>query len=227
MTSSSPSTNSSPAQQPEWLKPNAIPISAQDVQQKYDRISETYDAFTHTAQYQAPAAAIAHLKQFVADTQHSLAANSAILDAGCGTGLVGQALAEGGFVNLTGCDISQNCLQQAESKAVYTHLVQANLLEPFPFTPEQFAAVLCIGVFSRFDGEQILAILLEFVKVTQPQGLLMFSHRTDLLQESGLLETLAQHPQFKVEQVSQPSPYLPGLAEYENIDIQYVILTKA
>ena len=39
-----------------------------------------------------------------------------IIDFACGSGLVGQALAEDGFHHITGVDISQKMLDMAESK---------------------------------------------------------------------------------------------------------------
>ena len=51
-----------------------------------------------------------------------------VLDLGCGTGLVGNALAKRGFKNIVGFDISPKMLEQAKQKAVYARLSELDLL---------------------------------------------------------------------------------------------------
>lgn len=69
-----------------------------------------------------------------------------ILDAGCGTGLSGVALAEQGFTNVHGRDLSPEMLAVAEKTGVYQSLAEVDLTEPFP-EPQSFDAVLAVGVF--------------------------------------------------------------------------------
>jgi ubiquinone/menaquinone biosynthesis C-methylase UbiE len=226
MKSSSKSSNASQNQQPDWLRPQTIPSSAQDAARKYDKISETYDSFTRTANYKAPESAAELLSQIIDQSDSKFSRASTILDAGCGTGLVGLALANTGFTNITGFDISPNSLSQAQAKQVYQQLLTANLLEPLPFDTYQFEIVLCIGVFSRFDDTQIIQILTEFARITQPGGRLLFSHRSDLMERSELTEKLVKNPQFSVDLVTTPLPYLPDAEGYEEIGVQYVVLTN-
>jgi SAM-dependent methyltransferase len=68
-----------------------------------------------------------------------------IIDFGCGTGLVGEALREQGFVNVDGVDISTGMLEQARAKRVYRHLMCADLTARIPFEDERYAAGLCVG----------------------------------------------------------------------------------
>ncbi|MEM9540280.1 MAG: class I SAM-dependent methyltransferase [Cyanobacteria bacterium P01_E01_bin.42] len=222
----SPRAKTANTKQPEWLRPDTLPQSPQEVRQKYDKISATYDRFTREAEYRSPEAITALLEEIVANARYSLSFDSAILDAGCGTGLVGLALANAGFQNITGFDISENALGKAREKAVYTHLVQANLLDPLPFSEGCFTAVLCIGVFSRFSERQILDIVAEFSRLLRDDGLIVFSHRTDLLDGSNLMDSLQQTKHIAIEQVTSPSPYLPSAEGYEKITVQYLILRK-
>jgi len=60
-----------------------------------------------------------------------------VLDLGCGTGLVGQALIDNKFEKITGVDCSEGMLQEAEKKDVYTVLNKFKLggdeyMESFP-----------------------------------------------------------------------------------------------
>jgi ubiquinone/menaquinone biosynthesis C-methylase UbiE len=210
--------------QPEWLKPNTLPKSARDTQQEYDQISHTYDAFVQAANYQSPQATTELLTQFVLREDNDVSKTSAILDAGCGTGLVGLELANHGFTNITGVDVSENVLKQAKAKGAYINLVQGDLLGSLPFPEEYFSAVVCIGVFSRFSDEQILDILAEFSRITQQDGLILFSHREDLISQSQLRDLLTCHPRFKVECITQPLPYLPDAVGYENVGVHYIVL---
>lgn len=51
-----------------------------------------------------------------------------VLDLGCGTGLVGAALAAEG-IELTGVDLSADMLHQAQKRGIYVRLIQADVLE--------------------------------------------------------------------------------------------------
>lgn len=210
--------------QPDWLRPHAIPKSAEDAQQEYDRISQTYDAFVQSANYQSPQAVAKLLRDLALRDDGKPLQSGVILDAGCGTGLLGLELARHGFDNITGFDVSLNMLKQAEAKAVYNELIQADLLGSLPWADEYFSAVICIGVFSRFEESQILKILTEFSRVTQKGGWLLFSHREDLVKESNLLDLISQNSRFQVESITEPLPYLPQADGYQNIGVQYVVL---
>ncbi len=68
-----------------------------------------------------------------------------VVDYGCGTGLVGTALAAAGFSVIDGLDISTGMLVQARDKQVYRHLVCADLTAQLALDDECYAAACCIG----------------------------------------------------------------------------------
>ncbi len=70
-----------------------------------------------------------------------------VLDLGCGTGAVGQHLAEHGFTSLTGVDFSPAMLAVAQRRSHYRRLVEGDLNEPPAFT-ERFAASVSAGTFT-------------------------------------------------------------------------------
>lgn len=72
-----------------------------------------------------------------------------ILDAGCGTGLAGQFLADHGYTDLHGIDYSEPMLDVAASRNVYASLGRHDLTQPLS-SHEAFDAVLCVGVFAFF-----------------------------------------------------------------------------
>lgn len=73
------------------------------------------------------------------------AADVAIIDYGCGTGLVGQALNQQGFTTVDGIDISQGMLDQARQKQVYRSLIRGDLTERIALDDLAYDAATCIG----------------------------------------------------------------------------------
>ena len=106
----------------------------------YDDWSQDYDDHLLTEfGYISPDVAAAELARYL--QQHDLE----IIDFGCGTGLVGVALREQGFVNVDGVDISTGMLEQARSKQVYRNLLCADLTARIPLDDDAYAAGLCVG----------------------------------------------------------------------------------
>jgi ubiquinone/menaquinone biosynthesis C-methylase UbiE len=193
--------------------------NAEEVMRQYDEFAPTYDeTLLSKWGYQAPAEAAAIL------TRH-IKLGSVVLDAGCGTGLTGSELHRVGFDSVHGIDISTPSLQIAASKSVYRSLVRADLLKPLPFPSDTFDAAICVGVLSYISGEELFR---ELCRVTRNSGVILLSHRTDLiaarsfadllrrLETAGLWSPLAQ---------SGHLPYLPRHPDFgEKIHVQYFVL---
>jgi ubiquinone/menaquinone biosynthesis C-methylase UbiE len=201
-----------------WL--TNISRHPKDVEKEYDSISHSYDAELEAKGYLAPQHAGTIIKNHVPNT------DNLILEAGCGTGLLGLELSKQGFANITGMDISSNCLKEAESKNVYAKTVKHNLLEPFPFPEKVFDCVVCVGVFSRFDEAQINQIVTEFARVAKNEGTIIFSHREDL--NTPLLhKTLDELESVRIEKVTETLPYFSIDEHYKDINICFFILWKS
>ncbi len=102
-----------------------------------------------------------------------VAPDDTILDAGVGTGLVGEFLHLLGYRNTVGIDMTQAMLDIAESKGIYSELYQMILGESLNFADNAFGAVVSAGVFVHnhapahaFD---------ELIRVTRPDGYITFS----------------------------------------------------
>lgn len=78
-----------------------------------------------------------------------------VLDVGCGTGVVGVALRDGGIATVDGIDISQAMLDQARAKKAhdgslaYTNLVQADLTATIAIESDTYAGVVSAGTFTH------------------------------------------------------------------------------
>ena len=100
---------------------------------------------------------------------------SKILDAGCGTGLVGEILFEKNFNNIVGIDFSQPMLDQALEKNVYQSLNLADLTEKLTFKDNTFDAIVCAGTFTcGHVGPEAFS---ELIRVTKTGGYISFTVR--------------------------------------------------
>jgi ubiquinone/menaquinone biosynthesis C-methylase UbiE len=81
--------------------------------------------------------------------------NGAVLDVGCGTGLVGASLRNGGIETIDGIDISTEMLAEAGKKrtedgaAVYRNLIAADLTKTLDIPDNQYAALISSGTFTH------------------------------------------------------------------------------
>jgi SAM-dependent methyltransferase len=82
-------------------------------------------------------------------------ADGPVLDVGCGTGVVGIALRDGGVAVVDGIDISQAMLDQARGKKAqdgspaYTNLIQADLTETIAIESDTYAGIVSAGTFTH------------------------------------------------------------------------------
>jgi ubiquinone/menaquinone biosynthesis C-methylase UbiE len=98
-----------------------------------------------------------------------------ILDAGCGTGLVGEILIKNSFQNLVGVDFSQEMLNIAKQKNVYKSLELADLTKKLDYEDNLFDAVICAGTFTC--GHVGPEALNEMVRITKNEGYICFTVR--------------------------------------------------
>ena len=163
----------------------------------YAEWAESYDAdLVGEMGYQAPFVAAALLDS------HLGSKSVQILDAGCGTGLVGQALARLGYRQLIGLDYSADMLAQAKLKGIYHQLKQCDLTKRLDFEDNQFDAIICVGTFTL--GHVGPSALKELVRITTTGGFICFTVRDEAwtrddyestineLRDNGLIELLEQ-----------------------------------
>ncbi|GJP09512.1 hypothetical protein NJB18001_38110 [Mycobacterium marinum] len=167
----------------EWIYNSDPDLS---LEQKYDAWAESYDSDLR-GNYQAnPRRAAALL------AAHLPERSGPVLDAGAGTGLVGEELHKLGYDNLTALDRSLGMLSHARAKNVYCHVVHGALAAaPTLFPDQRFAAIVAVGVFTfAHAGPEDLAAL---DRVLEPGGWLVIAVRADYLdQHRTLEETLAK-----------------------------------
>lgn len=140
-----------------------------------------------------------------AAAERYLAKDARILDAGSGTGLVGEALAARGYRNLVAADLSQAMLDVAREKGIYREFRKADLTQPLSFPDRSFDGLVSIGTSAWMTGEAYA----EFARVVRPEGAIIcaigderfregrFEAVTQDLADQGLLEVVEFGPAFR------------------------------
>ena len=106
----------------------------------YDDWSETYDDhLVDEFGYLSPGIAADALAGAIG------ARDIEIVDYGCGTGLVGEALRQRGFSAVDGIDVSAGMLARARAKGVYRNLVCGDLTAAIGLADGSYDAATCIG----------------------------------------------------------------------------------
>ena len=134
-----------------------------------------------------------------------------VLDAGAGTGLVGQLLARLGYTDLVAIDLSHGMLEEARKKNVYTELRQMVMGEPLDFPSDHFGAVVSVGVLTV--GHAPASSLDELVRITRPGGYVIFTLRPDVYESGGFKEkqaALEATGKWKLAEVTQKFQPLPA-----------------
>ncbi len=109
-----------------------------------------------------------------------------VLDAGAGTGLVGELLANRGYNNLVAMDLSKGMLEEARKKNAYREFHQMVMGEPLDYATDSFDAVISVGVLTV--GHAPASSFDELIRITRPGGYIVFSLRPDVHRDSGFRE---------------------------------------
>lgn len=150
--------------------------TAEDVARVYDAWAEKYDEDMSLAGYRHPAISLALL------TRHVPKGAVPLLDAGAGTGLIGEWLAITGYAHVEALDISSGMLAVAGRKGVYKALHQAALGTTLPFPDNHFAAIISAGVFTT--GHVGVEGLDDLLRVCAPGGTIILTVKEVLWQSS-------------------------------------------
>jgi len=156
----------------------------EELAERYNVWAKDYDQdLVDDLEYVSPQYGVDTLSKYVSK-------NAKILDAGAGTGLVGQILHQRGYHNLVGMDISEGMLDEARKKEVYTTLHQGVMGEPLGFPTAFFDAIISIGVFA--DVHAPASAFDELIRITKTKGYIIFSVLSDFYENSGFKDRLLE-----------------------------------
>ena len=173
----------------------------QEIAALYDKWAESYDDEMAKAAYRHPSVGLALL------ARHAPRGTGPVLDAGCGTGLLGDWLGILGFAPVEGLDLSEGMLAKARAKGAYAHLHQLALGGPLPFADGQFAAVISTGVFTT--GHVGAEALPELLRITAPGGVIVLTVKTTLW-DDGFGAALRAIPGLCIVEETAPYVSMPG-----------------
>ena len=154
----------------------------QELEERYDQWAEEYDADLESEYgWISPQRTSETLAKYVDKA-------ASILDAGAGTGLVGECLHQMGYTNMTAMDLSAGMLEVARRKNIYQGFDQMTMGERLDYDTDQFDASVIVGVFTQ--GHAPASSLDELVRVTKTGGHIVFSLRTDTYLENGFKDKM-------------------------------------
>ena len=178
--------------------------STEDVAAHYDKWAKTYDAEMAVAGYRHPSISLALL------ARHLPKGATPILDAGAGTGLIGEWLGIMGYPHVEALDISQGMLDVAKAKGCYKAFHKLALGETLPFATGHYAGVISAGVFT--SGHVGAEGLDELIRITKSGGVIVLTIK-DMLWHAGFETRVKEFENSnKITRAEETEPYvsMPG-----------------
>lgn len=156
----------------------------QTLEKKYDAWASCYDSDLDEPYRCSPDNSACMLAEILQNNEAS------VLDVGCGSGMVGETLAELGYTNITGIDLSEGMLKSAKQKNVYKQLTQGDIECPEIYKEEMFDALIAVGVFTyNHAGPSALEYLLPYLK---KGGIFVITVRSDYYNTNSLFRDVVQ-----------------------------------
>ena len=144
--------------------------------------------------YTAPKETVLLLKKYALNNKCK------ILDAGCGTGLVGIELKKNGYSNIVGVDFSQNMLGLIP-KNIYKKIEKIDLNKPLKFKTDMYDVVMCVGTFTY--GHVKPKALEELIRIIKNGGLICFTINEGIYEKYGFDKKIKELSKKKLWDVKE------------------------
>ena len=187
----------------------------QKIQEYYDKWAVAYNHDVSNEEYAGPKYIVNFLAEVKSDnglkTIDASDRNIEVLDAGCGTGLVGIVLKKKGYQKVDGFDLSEGMVEKAQGTGAYNVLESGIDLtkKNEVYEDNQYDATVCCGVFTL--GHVPPTALSELIRITKPGGWVVVSTRKSYYDSTNFQEVCDRYQQEgKVKLVShvKDSPYI-------------------
>lgn len=182
------------------------------LEQLYDSWAESYDADLQQVGYLHLPVIAGLVARHVPEKRH------AILDAGVGTGAVGEVLALLGYGNLWGVDMSDGMLAKALARGCYSDLRKGVLGDQLNFESDVFDGIVSTGTFTK--GHAPASALVELVRILKCGGVLMFTVGVSIWESQGFADVIGQLTSngtlamVETTQAYAPMPFSPAERGY-------------
>lgn len=184
------------------------------LEEYYDKWSSEYDSDVSHENYSGPEYVAKYLAEVLQNKLNIDPENNTdieILDAGCGTGLVGIALKDKGFQNVDGFDLSHKMVEIANESDVYRTLIGGCDLTTRmeAYEDNQYLVTVSCGVFTL--GHVPPIALEELIRITKQGGLLLVSTRKSYYDSSDfqtVCDRLQKEGKFSLIDSVMDSPYI-------------------
>lgn len=163
-----------------WLQKVYFAKNEKELAASYDAWAKDYDQDVLSFGYKIPAIMAGLIGRYVSPE------SGIVLDAGTGTGILGEALALMGYQHIVGIDLSPGMLEMARKKGVHQRLLKMTLGGPLDFPEDTFASTVAMGVFTQ--GHAPPHSFDELIRITKPEGYIIFSVRSDVYLNQGFKE---------------------------------------
>ena len=190
----------------------------EEVAALYDGWADTYDAEMAAAGYRHPTICLALL------ARHLPRGAAPLLDAGAGTGLIGEWLAIMGYPRVEALDISRGMLARAAEKGVYAALHNLALGGPLPFADSTFAGVISAGVFTT--GHVGVEGLDELVRITRPGGVIVLTVKNTLWLDSFAARVAEREAANAIVRAEETAPYVSMPGEIGTVPSRGLVLRR-
>lgn len=192
---------------------NTSLIRKAEASQTNDDLAEYYDAWANKYEldslqfgYHRVLAVMCGLIKHYVNTD-----NGKILDAGAGTGMLGEMMALLGYQNLVALDMSDGMLNVAREKHVYQDLHQMTIDTHMDLPDNTFGAVVAMGVFTagcHMPPESFA----ELIRITKPGGHIIFSIRMEMPSYNdfkAMHDSLEKDGKWQIIEATKPFQSLP------------------
>ena len=174
----------------------------EELQRRYDMWAEQYDGDVGSIDdYIAPSKLVEVAAEHLDPASH-------VIDAGAGTGLVGEALTAKGFTHLTALDFSAGMLEIARGKGVYQDLHECDLSKETALPENSGDALVTCGTTTQVPSTS----LREYVRLVRPGGKIVFAVVTGTWEEFGyaaIQEELEVAGRLLVRHKGEPFQMMP------------------
>lgn len=149
-----------------------------------------------------------------------------VLDAGAGTGLCGEVLADLDVGPIDAADISTEMLGQAMRKGIYRDVIEADLNRGIPVPPDNYSGIVSSGTFTLGHlGPEVLPALL---RVARPGAQFALSINTKHFEVSRFAHALQNMERSQIINLKLPKVRIYGhqSAGPNKDDTAYIALFK-